>query len=92
MKIDDCAIAAAVQKAAEGILADELKLLERLCSYDCPTFDEAGNAKIVQVVDEALKTIKGIVIEHVCAPGDGVHVMVAHAGASNGQDHPQRPS
>ncbi len=63
----------AVLAGAEAALPEQLELLRSLCSIDCGTGNEAGNAAVRALLRPALTEL-GAEIEEIPAPGLGAHL------------------
>lgn len=66
-------LALAKERAAQ-CAPEELEILQRMVSIDSGSGDLEGNAKVVEIVDEVLRRIEGIQIEHV-TDKYGTHVI-----------------
>ena len=71
---------------AERVLPRMLELLERLCSVDCGTGNEAGNRQVIELLRPVLHEL-GAQVEEITEPGLGTHLVarVRPAGASKGK-------
>lgn len=68
------ALAALAVEGAEALLPQQLKLLEQLCSLDCGTGNEAGNAAVIDLLLPVLSEL-GAQVERVVEPGLGTHLV-----------------
>ena len=65
---------------------ESLDYLQRFAGIDCGSRDEEGIRKAAEVVDELLRQLDGIEIEHYDCPGYGTHVVARlNSGNPNGK-------
>lgn len=79
-------LCAAALAGAERVLPRMLELLERLCSVDCGTGNEAGNRQVIELLRPVLHEL-GAQVEEITEPGLGTHLVarVRPAGVSKGK-------
>ena len=75
MAYDKSSVVNAANEGAKRYAPEELEVLKKFAAIDCGSRDEEGNKKVVAIIDELLGNIKGIEIEHVHAPGYGIHIV-----------------
>lgn len=75
MHVSNEKIAQAARSGAAKYADEELKMLKTFSAIDCGTGDLEGNAKVVAIVDNLLRHINGIKIEHVDDPEYGTHIV-----------------
>ena len=68
-------VIAAAKKGAGPAARQELAVLQKLSAIDCGTGNEPGNKKVVEIIEQELRSIQGIEIERVYAPGFGIHLI-----------------
>ena len=64
-----------IQEMAEGYLQEQTDLLMKFCEIDSESNYVEGNRKVVDMVEEVLRTIPGVEIEEMFFEGTGTHVI-----------------
>lgn len=79
-------VIAATGHDVEAYAAEALELLKEFSTIDCGTGDVAGNARVVEILDQLLSRIEGIQIEHVEFEGYGKNILArVNPGNPNGK-------
>ena len=68
-------VVAAARKGAAEAQRQQIEIVKQFAAIDCGTGDEEGNARVVEIIDQQLKLIKGIEITHHYAEGYGIHIV-----------------
>ena len=68
-------VLAAARAGAKKYAAEQLELLRKFSAIDCGSRDEEGNLKVVEILEDLLRTIPGITLERRYFEGYGINLI-----------------